>query len=524
MQKENAYLEEVVATLPRLLALYDRDETSPSSGMGDRFYWAWKLIDFGNATFQGAANGLARLVGAGLLPDWLAPEAVQDLIDAIFSGADRLRYPNGSVEEAFPYESSFCVTALVAYDLLSAIESLQGQLEAEKMNRYLDIVRPMIRFLLRSDEKHAVIANHLATAVAALEKWHQLTGEETRTRAHFFLKRILQEQSSEGWYREYEGADPGYQSLCTYYLADVYRMTQDPDLFDSLERSLRFLWYFAHPDGSFGGIYGSRNTRFYFPAGIEFLAERIPEAQALADHMVSAISDRRVVTLACMDEANLIPMFNAYCWAAQLKQSRGSTPFEKNSATVPSKSAESWQKVFNQAGLLINNTRDSYTIVSWHKGGVCYHFDKRGSQGKIDAGAVYEDEKGKRYHTQAYDPQNVLESSPGRITVTSRLVLLQKKLPTPYQFVILRLLNITAMRSQILGNLLKKAMVKYLITARKQTKMSNIREIDLSAGCTIRDRAEGSGGKRLKQIALRRPFIAIHMASQGYWQKQDTRT
>ena len=38
---------------------FDNDQTSLSYGMGDRYHWAWGLIDFGNGTFQGAAHGLA---------------------------------------------------------------------------------------------------------------------------------------------------------------------------------------------------------------------------------------------------------------------------------------------------------------------------------------------------------------------------------------------------------------------------------------------------------------------------------
>ena len=62
------YLELIHLTLPRLLALFDTDASRETYGMGDRYHWAWGLIDFGNGTFQGAAHGLARLISADLLP------------------------------------------------------------------------------------------------------------------------------------------------------------------------------------------------------------------------------------------------------------------------------------------------------------------------------------------------------------------------------------------------------------------------------------------------------------------------
>ena len=57
---------------------------------------------------------------------------------------------------------------------------------------------------------------------------------------------------------------------------------RDPELHQSLARSLEFLQHFIHPDGTLGGEYSSRNTTFYYPAGLEMLAGTIPAARAIA--------------------------------------------------------------------------------------------------------------------------------------------------------------------------------------------------------------------------------------------------
>lgn len=88
----------------------------------------------------------------------------------------------------------------------------------------------MIHFQHKADEYHAFISNHLATVAVALYKWHALTGESVEKRGREILDRILKHQSEEGWYEEYGGADPGYQSLCTYYLADLHRLRPDLNL------------------------------------------------------------------------------------------------------------------------------------------------------------------------------------------------------------------------------------------------------------------------------------------------------
>ena len=57
----NVFFDEVQINLPRLLSMIDRDPSSLSYGLADRYFWAWGLIDFGNGSFQGMAHGFARL-------------------------------------------------------------------------------------------------------------------------------------------------------------------------------------------------------------------------------------------------------------------------------------------------------------------------------------------------------------------------------------------------------------------------------------------------------------------------------
>ena len=101
-------------------------------------------------------------------------------------------------------------------------------------------------------------------------------------------------------------------------MADLHLKQKHLNLLEPLTKSLRFLWHFAHPDGSFGGYYGSRSTKFYNPAGILALGEEIPEAKALSFFMSRSIKESRVVTLSSMDEPNLVPMFNSFAWSASL--------------------------------------------------------------------------------------------------------------------------------------------------------------------------------------------------------------
>lgn len=518
---DNPYLNQIRVTLPRILAMFDADRSSASHGMGDRYHWAWGLIDFGNGTFQGAAHGLARLWAAGLWPYATTKDIFISRIDALFDAAKKLARNDGSLEEAFPREGSYCVTALVAFDLLCALDLLGEDLTEDHKQRWRSIIAPMITYLIRSDETHALISNHLATAVAALLRWHNLTGDKAaEEKARIQLDKILQHQSAEGWFKEYQGADPGYQSLCTYYLADVHCLRPDLKLLEPLRYSIQFLWHFAHLDGSFGGIYGSRCTRFYYPAGVVALANEIPEAAALAKFMERSIEQERVVALSAMDEPNLIPMLNSYAWAAaiaeegQVVQKAAEPPVP----TLPCLVQEPMRKHYPQAGLWLDRGPSHYTIISTHKGGVVYHYSQ-GQPPLINVGVVVRDANARVGSTQGYDTLNIVQQSGDQLEITSQITTMPKQLSRPLQFMVLRMLSLTLFRSVSVREWIKRRLVKMLITKQQTWPVKNIRRIQLGASLKIEDATHVIAGYQV--VADVGTFVSIHMASQGYWQIQD---
>lgn len=521
-QSTNEFEREIEATLPRVLALADRDPLSPTLGVGDRQYWAWKLIDFPNATFQGVVNGLASLLSSGLLAAEVKT-AIAGRIEELVEGTRRIVRRDGSLEEAFPYERSYCVTALIAYDLLHARDDLAGGPFQSSAAQIMDVTAPLVGFLVRADETHGLISNHLATAVAALLRWHKHTGDPlAKRKAEFLLERILSHQSAEGWFSEYGGADPGYQSLCLTYLADAAACDPNPRLNAALMQSVRFLWHFAHPDGSFGGIYGSRSTRIYYPAGVEALSAVSPEAAALARFMRSAIAAHRTVPLVAIDQPNLAPMFNNYCWAARLVAARSAhQPDDAPAAVLPALGTASFRRHFDQAGLLIDGGERHYTIVSTHKGGLVYHFTKTtNATAQINTGAVAQDARGRHFTSQTYDPGNTfgIDETGTVLTVESSMRLLQMPLPGPWRFLVLRALNVTLMRIPMLSEIVKRALVRLLISGKRPSMGRNTRTIKLGADLDIDDVVESP---MLRMRRVLRPFSVIHMASQGYWQLGD---
>ncbi|WP_152539944.1 hypothetical protein [Afipia sp. P52-10] len=511
------YEREIHAVLPRVLALFDDNPVSNTRGTADRLYWSWKLIDYPNATPQGLVHGLALLIAAGKLPWNINPSTILERIDAAIDAASRQCASNGSLVEAFPHEGSFCVTALVAYDILCCIDILEPHIERSRSIRWRNCVAPMIAFLMKADETHAIISNHLATASAALFRWSEGGDARAKQRAEDLLGVILKNQSSEGWFLEYDGADPGYETLGLGYLADIYGRHPSKELETALERSLQFIRYAAHPDGSFGGSYGSRNTRFIYPAGFEILASSLPVAVALAAFARNSIATRSIPVLSSMDDTNLAPMFNAYCRALSAP-----TFVDSQQLLLPHQTANTWRKSMPKSGLTIDNGPGHYTIVSSFKGGIVYHFMKdRKTKPLLDAGvAVVANDK--IYTTQAFNRNNPVTIRDDQLVIEAEFAAVISEQQTPLTMIILRGLSLTAFRIRPLLELFKRMLVRRLITGKKTIDLKNRRIITWGADLTVHD--ELIGPIDAKRIPLTKPFRAIHMASSGYWQIGDDRT
>src|SRR3989304_2008161 len=59
-----------------------------------------------------------------------------------------------------------------------------------------------------------------------------------------------------------------------------------PAIKEWVEAGILFAYRNAHPDGSYGGEYGSRNTYTFFPHGFELIGRWMPEALSINDHFL----------------------------------------------------------------------------------------------------------------------------------------------------------------------------------------------------------------------------------------------
>lgn len=494
----------------RALSDQDRDPSSPTCGCFDRRFWAWKLVDFPEATFQRHVYPLAML--AQDPASRLYKRA--DVLDAIQSGlrfAISIQHRNGSFDQAFPFEQSWGATAFLLQPLLAAFELVRADLGGDAAHIAMRL-SASAEFLRNRRERHGTITNHLAGGAHALyEAARVLKDARARDAADALVADIVASQSPEGWFPEYGGADPGYQTLCLHYLAEILRVAPEPALAAAIGRGLEFVQWFVHPNGTLGGVYGSRRTRVAYPGGFALLAGDFPIAAAIAAALASAAADEAGVTVQTVDAGNLAPLLTS------LVRSLTAPPGNGAAAVLP-RDRESASVDFADAGLHVRSTPRYYAIVGSGNGGTLTAFDRStgarltedgGYTGLLDDGRVV---------TSQVTAKHLVTATPESVTVEAVFAEMPRRVPTPAQFLILRILNLTVMRSLAIGNAIKRALVARLIAPQARVPISVDRQFTFGDRIDVRDRFRNDTGLAIRRMRGGVPLCSVHMASAGYYE------
>ena len=494
----------------RLLSQLNRDPATSTYGCFDRRYWAWKLADFPEATFQRNIQSLCWFMDQ---PEAKGSDNLVEFIKAGLLYAFEIQHKDGSFDQAYPNEHSYGATAFLLPDLITAYQKIKEFLSLDERTFTENRIMRSADFLYKAAELHGFIANHLAGAALALLKSHQLFGEiKYKSKSQKIINRIIENQSGEGWYQEYNGADPGYQTLCMYYLAQIFQIERSGTLRESLERSLHFLQFFIHPDGTFGGEYGSRRTEIYYPGGIAILAQEFPVAAEMHTFMKESIRTGNTVNLIDIDMGNLAPLLSNYITAASIKESASTD------STLPIKQQE-FTQIFRSAGIAITANPAYYAILGISNGGVLKVFNKKSSTLVYDdCGLLGETSDGHKFSSQITSLNNPLKWGNNLYETTSSFNKISSQFPTPFNYLLLRIANLTFMRCRFLNEAVKKMLVKLLINKNVPIPLHRIRKIEFKQNTIhIADKIERTGPIHIKTLTQGNKFSTIHMASARYF-------
>ncbi len=512
------YTELIREALPRVLSTLDREPVSKSFGCADRVFWCWKFTDFPGARFQEITSVLTSLSeDLALVESSEGRETLRIWSMAAISYWARLQHADGSFDEAYPYERSLAATAFTGFYVGRAFLKIKHAYSEEEKAGLIKIFAKAGAWLCHNDERHGVLSNHLAAAAAALDTIAEITGDKKfEDRRDYFINRIMERQAQEGWYEEYGGADPGYQTHTTFYLGYIWSRTKNRALLESLRRSVRYFWYFLHPDGSLGGEYASRNTRFFMPAGFEILAAEIPEAATVALHMRAALLHHRVVGLQAMDAYNVLPFLNNYFFARSF-----ATALDENALPpLPVKAEGMWH--FKESGHVIISTSRFQAIIATSKGGVVSAYAKEGGGQWQNSGIAMEFENGRKSTSQGLHCSVVRHVAHESVDIESYFTEVNQVLMSPDKLIVFRLISLISIPFPAFAYYLKNALVKMLVRRKKPCAMRLLRKISWSdRQIKVVDRISAEKTVKVRKIWVGGKFAAIHMGSSRYfgWQE-----
>lgn len=280
---------EALQQIPTILTLLDRNRHSPTYGCFDRNYWHYRIIDFPSGMAQEFALPLALAHSLNIPGNpYYQQASIKEWVEAGILYAAKSAHADGSCDDYFPFERA---GGAVAFSLLACLDAYRI---VEVDNSVALAFFEKRADWLASHQESGRLSNHQALIALCLELTGQALGSNRwKKSATERLSQVLSWQTDEGWFWEYEGCDPGYLTLTISILARIDQINPSPELTKALKAAVTFAAYFIHPDGSFGGEYGSRNTYNFFPHGFELVGWKIPEALTINDLFLEGLREGR---------------------------------------------------------------------------------------------------------------------------------------------------------------------------------------------------------------------------------------
>lgn len=512
------YRRFALSAVPRLLGTLDRDPLSLTAGSFDRDHWAWKFRDAPVMTLQVAIAPLAMLWSESWTDNpWTHNTRLLSWLELAIRETVGRQARHGGFETIGPNTFDHGVTLAMCHTLSSALLAIGDAVSAQVRDLAVDCVRRGCAFARRTREDYAFISNHQALFALSYYRSHQLLGDPTLQAAgDASVLEILRRQSPDGWYPEYGGPDPGYETLGLHYLALCWQESGNHELLGSISRSASFLAHCVHPDGSVGGVYGSRQTALYYPGGLEILAEEIPAAAGITRFLIDRLDRNNVLTPNSSDPENLATLMMSYLEAATACGNRNA---DVRAIALPCEELDGVVH-FEQAGITVAGSPRYYAVANADKGGVCRVFDKR------KASVVYEDagyiivEGGRWWSSQLLGCGRQRPSDDARESlVVAQFARVKQARLTPGRFAILRLLNFTVFRSLVLGAMVRRRVIARLITSKEVSDRFLLERTFrfLKDRVLVHDVIRVPRSARVTSIWRPRSFTPFHMGSANYF-------
>ena len=509
MSKETL-LKIAISKIPYLLSLQDRNPFSPTYGSFDREHWQYKKTDTPYASVQGAVLSLTLLY-KNKLPNnpYYKNKRILEWIIAGIKFLAKIQKRNGSFDEYYPNEKSYIGTALTMYPCAEAFYLIKNEINKEDKKTIIPVLEKAANFLATNIEPK--VMNQEAMATLSIYCINQtLKKTKLQNAVNKKIKFILQNQTKEGWFPEYEGCDVGYLSYTIDFLATYYQKSKDKRVIKPINDAIEFISYLIHPNGTAGGEYTARFTEYLVPHGFEVMAKN-PLSNAISLFIEKAIPTGKVTSIDRLDNRYTPLYVHQYIqtYLDRLKSKQINTiPFQRKDFT----------KHFPEAGILIIKQGNSYIIIGTKKGGVIRIYDCKKKEIVLSDCGYVTKENNKTYSSTYLENKRNVKINNKEIIIKGKFYKVKWINSTPLNHFALRIILSVGIISKVFRELMKKI----LITRKKLKDIKFTRKIKIKKNeMIINDEIELK--KPLKVYRIDK-FSFRYMPSARFYQEQEIKT
>jgi len=502
---QNPYYNIVMKNIvPRVLTQLDKDPQSPTFGCFDRHFWHYKIRDFCSMVLQQPTLVLARLYTTNFEGNiYYKNENVKRWTLAAINFWARFSHRDGSSDEYWPNEHGYPPTVFTLYAIAESYRAIG--LKDEYIEKRL---LKTCKWISKRIEKDAV--NQEIASIAALYSVFLITKNKNLLQViEKKLKYVKASQDVEGWFNEYGGADPGYLSVSLDYLGQYYALSQDKRVLPMVEKILDFVQYFVHPNATYGGEYGSRNTEYFMPAGIELFSKKYKIAKSISAKLTEKIDTAEYLHLG-IDDRYLGDYLSRSFVDAMISHR---TDSDKERIKLPCE--KKTEKLFENAGLYVRGDGKCYLVVGISKGGIVKLYS---SDRLILSDCGYRIERGRHKYevTDWINKEYKTNQKPEEISIEGRFYLTGFRTPGIIMHMTLRLL------ASILRDKMIKLIKKIFIKKAKKTETGFTRKLYFkNKEMIIHD--EISSQSKIRKMASNSRFSLRYVPSSKFFQTDTLR-
>jgi hypothetical protein len=520
----NTYAAKAISQIPRILSLQDRNPFSPTYGCMHRDYWLYKTSDFADAVRQFGVHALA-LVYCRDFPNnpYRNHPKIRDWAIAAIEYWISIQHEDGSFDEFYPFERGWVgPTAFTTFTMVESFNLLKDDISSDLESRFKKTVSLAAHFIAAGESEEDHLANHHAMACLAVWKSYRLLNDPKLKDgfAKVWNGFLRYHNAKEGWSREYDGVDPGYLSATVSFLGKIYADNSDAEILEVLKQSVEFCSYFVYPNGFFAGSMGSRNTLHFYAHGFEILADKIPMAAAIAEKMLKALSEGKLVPPEIMSDRYLfyrVPEFlQAYLDYKPRAESLPPLPYEREQTSY-----------FPESRIYFSSKGDHSVIANLAKGGVVKIFDRRSGRLLLnDCGVVGRLNDGTVVTSQWVDPAFQAKGENNSWEVSGSLnAVPSNKLFTPLKNLVFRGILVGLGWSSKFSHRLKGRIRKSLMLGRRPVNVAFKRHFAWqSDSIEVTTEIWSTGGSVVHNLSVGDEFFVRYVPQSRFFQMQELDT